>query len=190
MKANAQSLITQLLTAIGDDPSRAGLQETPTRVVSAWDELFCGYNKKRKPMLTVFENGADGITYDEMIIDHGTFFSHCEHHMLPFFGTYHFAYIPHKHIIGLSKIGRVIAYHSARLQIQERLVHDVVHEIQNAIKPKGIGLVLRARHLCREMRGARNVGSSMETNELHGRLKTDPATRAEFMRTIPNQKGN
>jgi len=127
-----------------------------------WKEIFRGYDPKQKPRVAVFKNGSDGLTYNQMIIDTGDFYSHCEHHMVPFFGKYWFAYVPSKdgNIIGLSKVARIVDYHAAKLQIQERLVNNIVTHIWNelskdATEPLGMCLVMEGEHLCKTMRGVK-----------------------------------
>lgn len=177
--------IMYLLKSIGEDPMRAGLIGTPDRIIRMWKEIFRGYDPSQKPKITTFRNGADGIIYDNMIIDTGDFYSICEHHCMPFFGTYHFAYIPNPKgkILGLSKIARVVDYYSARLQIQERLVNDIVTEISNALgneyPPLGIALMMKGEHLCKTMRGVRKKGT-MVTSKLTGAFLDTPS-RQEFM---------
>ena len=137
---DSKKLITDMLIAIGEDPEREGLIDTPKRVVKMWGEIFRGYDPSQKPKVSVFNNGADGLVYDQMVIDTGDFYSHCEHHMVPFFGQYWFGYIPSPggKIIGLSKVARLVDYHAAKLQIQERLVHDIVTDIWNELSKDGI----------------------------------------------------
>lgn len=185
-----EKLIEEMLVQIGENPFRDGLVETPKRVVKMWDEIFGGYDLKNKPKVSIFKNGKDGITYDEMIIDSGDFYSHCEHHMVPFFGKYWFGYIPSKTggIIGLSKVARIINFHSARLQIQERLVHDVVDDIWNMLSkefeaPLGMGLVMEGEHLCKTMRGVKKKGT-MRTAELRGVFKDIHSVRDEFFNCV------
>lgn len=180
------NLVKDMLRMIGDNPERNGLKDTPRRVVKMWDEVFRGYNKKNKPVVTVFDNNSDGIMYDQMIVDSGYFFSYCEHHMIPFFGRYYFAYIPGKKILGLSKVARMVDYFSARLQIQERLVKDVVDELEKTLQPKGIALVIQARHLCKEMRGVAKYNGEMTTSDLRGAFRKNESTRMEFMNYIKN----
>jgi len=180
---DTEDLVVRQLEFIGEDPKREGLIDTPKRVIKMWKELFKGYDKKQKPRMAIFENGHDGLQYDEMIIDSGDYYSQCEHHMVPFFGKYWFAYIPDKKILGLSKVARMIDYYSAKLQIQERLVKEVLDEIESQIKPLGIALVMRGRHLCKEMRGVKKKGE-MITSDLRGVFKDKPEARAEFMRFV------
>lgn len=180
------NLVRDMIRMIGDNPERNGLKDTPQRVVKMWTEIFRGYNKKNKPVVTTFDNNSDGIRYDQMIVDSGYFFSYCEHHMVPFFGKYYFAYIPDKKIIGLSKVARMVDYFSARLQIQERLVKDVVDELEKILQPKGIALVIQARHLCKEMRGVIKYNGEMTTSDLRGAFRKNESTRMEFMNYIKN----
>ena len=183
MSEYEEVIIIALLEAIGENPSRAGLNGTPERVVRMWKEIFRGYDEKQKPKITIFDNGKDNIFYDNMVIDTGDFYSHCEHHMVPFFGKYWFAYIPNKKILGISKVARIIDFHSAKLQIQERLVKDVLDELEKALQPKGIALVMEGEHLCKTMRGAKKKGK-MITSDLRGAFKNNIETRAEFMRFV------
>ena len=179
--------ITRQLQYIGENPTRPGLVDTPHRVVKMWEEVFRGYDPEKKPKVSIFKNGLDGIVYDQMIIDTGDFYSHCEHHMVPFFGKYWFGYIPSSvgGIIGLSKVARLVDYHAARLQIQERLVQDIVEDIWKELSngfttPLGMGLVMEAEHLCKTMRGARKKGF-MTTTKLKGIFLDEPMVRNEFL---------
>lgn len=184
---NKENLIKQYLEEIGENPERPGLQDTPKRVVKMWNEIFRGYNPEERPKVSVFKNGSDGLTYDQMVIDTGDFYSHCEHHMVPFFGQYWFGYIPDPegNIIGLSKVARLVDYHAARLQVQERLVHDIVEDIwselsKGAVRPIGMGLVMEGEHLCKTMRGARKKGK-MVTTKLKGAFFDNKSVRDEFL---------
>jgi len=179
-------LIRKILISIGENPDREGLKETPQRVEKMYKEIFRGYDKTQEPNITIFNNGVDGIEYDQMIMDQGDYYSHCEHHMVPFFGRYWFAYIPHPKgkILGLSKVGRIVDWFSAKLQVQERLTHDVVEHLWKSLAnekdPIGMGLVMEGEHLCKSMRGVKKKGK-MRTTYLMGAIKDDPAARAEFM---------
>lgn len=180
--------ITQLLVGVGEDIRREGLIDTPERISHMFMEIFRGYDPKQIPKMTIFKNGHDGILYDEMILDTGEFYSMCEHHMMPFFGRYWFAYIPSATggIIGLSKIARVVDYFSARLQIQERLCRDIIKYIEASIgqpAPLGMGLVMEGEHLCKTMRGAKKRGK-MKTSYLTGAFRTDERVRTEFFNLI------
>jgi len=179
--------IKKIFKYIGENPEREGLLETPKRVVKMWKEIYRGYDKKQKPKITVFNNDEDGIIYDNMVIDTGDFYSQCEHHMVPFFGNYWFAYIPDKKILGISKVARIVDYFSAKLQVQERLTKEVVDELEKALKPKGIALVMEGEHLCKTMRGAKKKGK-MVTSEMRGVFRNKPEARAEFLTFISNLK--
>lgn len=182
-------LVAELLQLIGDNPQRTGLQDTPQRVARMYGEIYRGYDKAQMPKITTFPNGEDGIVYDSMVVDTGDYYSCCEHHMMPFFGKYYFAYLPHPKgkILGISKIGRVVDYCAAKLQVQERLTHEVVQMLTDALggeyPPLGIALVMRGEHLCKTMRGARKKGQ-MTSSCLTGLFQTDSALRAEFMNII------
>jgi len=187
---NNEELVKQQLIALGEDPQRPGLVGTPERVARMWKEIFRGYDPAERPKVAVFKNGSDGLAYDQMVVDTGDFYSHCEHHMVPFFGQYWFGYIPHPkgNIIGLSKVARLVDYHAAKLQIQERLVNDIVEDIwhslcQGAAPPLGMGLVMQAEHLCKTMRGARKKGK-MTTTKLKGVFFENSAARQEFLSRV------
>ena len=192
-KKQIEKHITALLSLIGDNPERAGLQGTPDRIARMFTEIFRGYNAEQKPKITTFENGKDGLVYDNMVIDEGDFYSMCEHHMMPFFGKYWFAYIPNPKgkILGISKIGRVVDYCSAKLQIQERLVRDIVSMLADALgsenPPLGIALVMQGEHLCKTMRGAKKKGV-MKSSYLTGIFKTDAQLRSEFLNLVCSNK--
>jgi len=186
-KQQKEELVKGILQAIGENPEREGLQGTPDRVVRMWNEIFKGYDPSQKPKPALFKNGQDGLVYNQMIIDTGDFYSHCEHHMVPFFGQYWFAYIPDKNsnIIGLSKVARIVDYHAAKLQIQERLVHDVIEDIwsilcKDAERPVGMGLMMKGEHLCKTMRGVKKKGQ-MTTIELKGAFLDNPMVKSEFL---------
>ena len=186
----SEELVVRQLEFIGEDPNREGLIDTPKRVVKMWKELFRGYDKNQKPKVTVFDNGNDGINVDQMICDEGEFNSFCEHHMLPFFGKYYFSYIPHSKgkILGLSKVARVVDYFSAKLQIQERLVKEIVDCLWNELskdgqEPLGMALIMEAEHLCKTMRGVKKKGL-MRSSEMKGVFRTDLSARNEFMQLI------
>lgn len=180
--------IENIMRYIGEDPEREGLKGTPDRIVRMFDEIYRGYNHDKAPKITTFPNGQDGIVYDNMVVDEGDYYSCCEHHMMPFFGHYWFAYIPNPkgRILGISKIGRVVDYCAARLQVQERLVSDVVDMITSALgeenPPLGIALVMKGEHLCKTMRGAKKKGL-MTTSRLTGIFREGEA-RSEFMSLI------
>lgn len=190
-----EDIVRQFLIGIGENPDREGLRDTPLRVAKMWKEIFRGYDKSQVPKVTVFNNGSDGIVYDEMITDTGDFYSQCEHHTAPFFGKYYFAYIPHPKgkLLGLSKVARVVDYFSAKLQIQERLVHEITDYLYQALsdgeyKPIALAITLEGEHLCKTMRGVKKKGK-MRTTQLIGAFKDDPASRSEYISWV-NINGN
>lgn len=186
-----EKLIRQLLIEIGEDPDREGLKGTPDRVRRMFKEIYRGYDPAQKPKITTFDNGTDGIIYDNMVVDSGDFVSKCEHHMVFFWGKYWFAYIPNPKgkILGLSKIARVVDYCAARLQLQERLVSDVIVMLKKALgeeyPPLGMALVMKAHHGCKEFRGVKKKGV-MTASYIDGCFRDDSIVREEFM----NQVGN
>jgi len=185
----AKKDIRELLEFIGEDPDRVGLRDTPDRMIRMFSEMFRGYDPAQKPVITTFPNGQDGIIYDNMVVDSGTFYSVCEHHCRTFFGEYWFAYLPNPkgRILGLSKIGRVVDYCSSRLQVQERLVQDVVNMLTEALgtenPPFGMALMMKGRHMCKESRGARKSGS-MTSTCLTGAFRRSSQVRQEFLSYI------
>lgn len=185
-----KELIKQMLIKIGENPERPGLLETPLRVEKMYKEIFRGYDPTQRPKISLFKNGSDGVTYDQMITDTGDFYSYCEHHMVPFFGRYWFGYIPDQkgNIIGLSKVARVVDYYSAKLQIQERLVQEIVDDLwdelsKEAVRPIGMGLVMKGEHLCKTMRGVKKKGE-MTTIKLKGAFLDNSLVRQEFLSII------
>lgn len=178
--ADQEGVIRQLLTIIGEDPNREGLLETPARVIKAWGHWCQGYHQDPAAVLKTFEDGAEGC--DEMVIVKGIeLYSHCEHHMAPFFGVAHVAYIPNKRIVGLSKLARVVDIFSQRLQVQERLTNQIANIIDETLQPVGVGVVIEAKHFCMCSRGVGKQGSTTITSALRGVLKDKPAARAEFL---------
>ena len=172
--------VTRLLQYIGEDPDRGGLKETPKRVAAAWKHWCSGYGVDVAKIIKSFEDGADGV--DEMVVVKDIpFYTHCEHHMAPFFGTATIAYIPEKKIVGLSKISRVLDVFARRLQVQERLTNQVADALAVHLQPKGVGVVLKARHLCMESRGIGQQGHVTVTSALRGVMRTTPEARAEFL---------
>lgn len=172
--------IIRLLQFFGEDPARGGLQETPKRVAKAWQHWTSGYSKDPKDILKVFEDGADRC--DEMVVVRDIpFYSQCEHHLAPFFGTATVAYIPNGKIVGLSKLSRLVDIFARRLQVQERFTNQVADALVEGLDPKGVGVVIQARHLCMESRGICQQGHSTVTSALRGVLKDTPSARAEFL---------
>ena len=172
-------LIDSLLVELGEDPDRDGLKATPDRVSRALRELTDGYGVKPEEVVAgaVFDQG-----YDEMVVVKDVpFYSLCEHHMLPFFGHCHVGYLPKGKVIGLSKIPRLIEVFAHRLQIQEQLTNQVAEALNVAVAPRGVGVVVEARHLCMEMRGVETPGGRMITSCMLGTFRKDARTRAEFL---------
>ena len=175
-----QENVKRLLQYIGEDPEREGLVETPARVEKAYREWFSGYGHEGYEVLKTFEDGAEKT--DEMIVVGPiSFYSHCEHHIAPFFGSVHIAYIPDGKIVGLSKFARLVEIYSRRLQVQERLTAQIAESLQEGLCPKGVAVLVKARHLCMESRGAKSIGSTTTTSKLLGAMKTSEA-RSEFLR--------
>lgn len=172
--------IRRLLQYVGEDPSRGGLLETPHRVAKAWAHWTSGYKKDPASLLKVFEDGADGC--DEMVIVKDIpVYSKCEHHLADIFGTATVAYIPNGKIVGLSKISRLVDMYARRLQVQERLTNQIADALTTNLTPLGVGVIIRARHLCMESRGICQQGHHTITSALRGVLKENPSARAEFM---------
>jgi len=172
-----EAVVREFLAAIGDDPDREGLRDTPRRVVNSWRELFAGYQQDPATVCTTFDE-----CYDQMVVLKGfEFYSFCEHHVLPFWGTMSVGYIPRDKILGLSKLARVSEMFARRLQLQERLGHQIAEAIENLIHPLGVGVVIRARHLCVCARGVGKQHGAMVTSVLRGRLRDDDKARKEFL---------
>lgn len=173
--------IVRLIDFIGDDPDREGLKDTPSRVLRAYAEMFSGYNETPSDYFRTFEDGA----CDEMILCKDIeFFSTCEHHILPFVGSAHIAYIPNKRVIGLSKLVRVLEVFSRRLQIQERIGQQVTECLDEHLQPIGSACILEASHLCVACRGVKKQHSKMITSSLTGAFKDEAKTRLELFQLI------
>lgn len=180
-KSVLESMVRNMLESIGENPSREGLRETPGRVVKSYESLFSGYDKDPRDVLTVF----DDEKYDEMIVVKDIeFYSMCEHHMLPFFGRAHIGYIPNGKIVGLSKIPRIVDIFSRRLQNQERLTQQIAECLVDLLDPKGVGVVLEAKHFCMMARGVEKQNSSVSTSSMKGLFKERDNTRSEFLGLI------
>ena len=177
-----QDAIRRLLTDLGEDPTREGLRDTPKRVEKAYKFLTSGYSADIDKVLN---NALFTVDYNEMVIVKDIdFYSLCEHHLLPFFGKVHVAYIPNGKVIGLSKIPRLIEIFSRRLQIQERLTTQIAETIQKTIEPPGVGVVIEARHLCMMMRGVEKQHSAAVTSSMLGCFRQEQETRTEFLSLI------
>ncbi|GIW12173.1 MAG: GTP cyclohydrolase 1 [Dehalococcoidia bacterium] len=171
--------VAAILTAIGEDPTRDGLAKTPERVARMFAELTAGYHIDPAALI----NGAVfDVSYDEMVLVRDIdFYSLCEHHLLPFYGVAHVAYIPQGKVIGLSKIPRIVEMFSRRLQVQERLTVQIADFLNEAIQPQGVAVAIEAIHLCAVMRGIKKPNARMVTSALRGLFKTSAAARSEFM---------
>jgi len=183
--ARFEELARELLVRLGEDPAREGLVRTPDRMRRTYEFLTKGYKEDPEALL---KKALFTVTYDEMVIVKDIeMFSLCEHHMLPFFGKVHVAYIPKGKVIGLSKIPRLIEIFSRRLQIQERLTTQIAETIQKAIQPQGVGVVIEARHLCMMMRGVEKQHSAAVTSSMLGCFREEQETRTEFLSLIHNR---
>jgi GTP cyclohydrolase I len=180
--ATYEELVREMLVRLGEDPDREGLVRTPARVEKAMQFLVKGYQDDPEALL---RKALFTVTYDEMVIVKDIeMFSLCEHHLLPFFGKVHVAYIPNGKVIGLSKIPRLVEIFSRRLQIQERLTTQIAEAIQNTIEPQGVGVVIEARHLCMMMRGVEKQHSAAVTSSMLGCFRNEEETRTEFLSLI------
>jgi len=183
--ASFEDLARELIVRLGEDPTREGLIRTPDRMRRAYEYLVKGYREDAEALL---KEALFTVTYDEMVIVKDVeMFSLCEHHMLPFFGKVHVAYIPNGKVIGLSKIPRLIDIFARRLQIQERLTTQIAETIQHAIQPQGVGVVIEARHLCMMMRGVEKQHSAAVTSSMLGSFRHEEETRTEFLSLIRNR---
>ncbi len=174
-----------LLLEVGEDPTREGLLKTPHRAAEALKFLTRGYAQDADELLN---NAVFSETYDDMVVVKGTeFYSLCEHHLLPFFGSVHVGYIPNGKIIGLSKIPRLIEMYSRRLQVQERLTKEIAEALENALHPKGVAVVIEGAHMCMMMRGVQKQNATMVTSHMMGTFRDDRSTRQEFMALVTHR---
>ena len=184
--ADAEAAIRTLLRYVGEDPAREGLSQTPARVARAYSEYFSGYAVDPHALMERTFSETDG--YDEMVVLRNVdFVSHCEHHIAPFVGTAHIAYLPHRRVVGISKLARVVNAFARRLQIQERLTVQIADAVNTVLQPRGVAVVLRAEHQCMTMRGVNKPGVSLVTSRMVGDFRENPATRREFLAMIGEQ---
>ena len=179
----AEAAVRTLIAYAGDDPAREGLLDTPQRVVKAYDELFAGYRECPAEVLdrTFSETGG----YDDLVLVRDiAFHSHCEHHMMPFFGKAHLAYVPVDQVVGLSKLGRLIEVFSHRLQTQEHLTSQIATAMEEILKPRGVAVMLEAEHMCMSLRGIQKAGASTVTTQFTGMFRDDPAEQVRFMTLV------
>ena len=178
-KERIQNAVREILIAVGEDPDREGLLETPKRVANMYEEIFAGLTEDPKQHIKLFNEQSN----DEMVIVKDIpFYSMCEHHLLPFFGKAHIGYIPSDNkIIGLSKLARIVDNFAKKPQVQERLTSDIADFLNDNLQPKGVAVIMEAEHMCMPMRGARAAGSKTQTSALRGIMRTDAKTRAEVL---------
>ncbi len=179
---------TEILTAVGEDPNREGLLNTPKRVAKMYDELLSGY---RTDPAKLINNAIFDVDYDDMVIVRDIEFSSlCEHHMLPFLGHAHVAYIPRGKVIGLSKIPRIVDMFSRRLQVQERMTRQIANFINEVLDPRGVAVVVEGKHMCSMMRGVHKCDSNMTTSAMLGAFRDNQAVRTEFMGHLARARNN
>ena len=180
--------VRAILKELGEDPQRDGLERTPHRVARSFRFLTKGYGEDP---ITILNNALFDVTYDEMVLVKDVdFFSLCEHHMLPFFGRAHVAYIPNGKVVGLSKIPRLVEMFARRLQVQERLTMQIAETIEKVLAPKGVAVVVESVHLCMMMRGVEQQNAFAITSSLKGLFQSDPKTRSEYMELIRHRKAS
>lgn len=182
-RKEAEEAVRTLLRWAGDDPTREGLQDTPERVAKAYEEYFSGYTIDPRELLSRTFEEVEG--YDEMVVLKDIRLeSHCEHHLAPFIGRVHIAYLPNKRVVGISKLARLVDTFGKRLQIQEKLTAQIAATLDEVLQPKGVAVVIEAQHQCMTMRGIHKPGVTMQTSRMLGRFRTDPRTRQEFLSLI------
>ncbi len=182
-QAEAEAAVKTLILWAGDDPTREGLLETPKRVAKSYKEFFSGYDSDPVDILSKTFKEVDD--YDEMIVLRDIEFeSHCEHHMVPFIGRAHIAYLPNKKVVGISKLARLVDTFSKRLQIQEKMTAQIATTLNEILQPKGVGVVVEAVHQCMTTRGVHKTGVVMQTSHMLGRFRSDQRTRQEFFDLI------
>ena len=182
-----ENAVKSMMTHVGEDPDREGLLDTPSRVRKAYEFIYSGYKEDPKEILNkaLFTSSNDEM----VLIKDIEFYSTCEHHLLPIIGQVHVAYIPDGKVVGLSKIPRVVNVFARRMQIQEQLTEQIADAIMEAIAPKGVAVVVQARHMCMEMRGVEKINSTTTSSALRGLFKKDEKTRSEFFSLINSPSG-
>lgn len=178
-KERIQNAVREILIAVGENPDREGLLETPKRVANMYEEIFAGLTEDPKQHIKLFNEQSND---EKVIVKDIPFYSMCEHHLLPFFGKAHIGYIPSDNkIIGLSKLARIVDNFAKKPQVQERLTSDIADFLNDNLQPKGVAVIMEAEHMCMTMRGARAAGSKTQTSALRGIMRTDAKTRAEVL---------
>lgn len=182
-REEAEQAVRTLLRWAGEDPTREGLVDTPARVVRSYEEFFAGYDVDPVALLERTFEETDG--YDEIVLLRDIRLeSHCEHHMVPIIGRAHVAYLPHRRVVGISKLARVVEAYARRLQIQEKLTAQIANTIQEVLEPRGVAVVIEAAHQCMTTRGVHKPGVAMVTSRMLGAFRDDPTTRREFLAMI------
>jgi GTP cyclohydrolase IA len=185
-KESIADLVRKMIVHVGEDPNREGLRKTPERFEKAFKFLTSGYHQN---LDTVLNGATFSVAYDEMVVVKDIeFFSLCEHHLLPFFGKAHVAYLPSKRVLGLSKIARLVNMFARRLQIQERMTSQIAEAIQDKISPEGVGVIIEARHLCMQMRGVEKQHGQAVTSAMLGSFRHNKQTRDEFLSLVRGNK--
>jgi GTP cyclohydrolase I len=185
-REEAEAAVRTLLRWAGDDPTREGLIDTPARVVKSYEEFFQGYGTDPVAILERTFEETDG--YDEIVLLRDIRLeSHCEHHMVPIIGRAHVAYLPHRRVVGISKLARVVEAYGKRLQIQEKLTAQIANTIQEVLQPRGVAVVIEASHQCMSTRGVHKSGVTMVTSRMLGAFRDDPSTRREVLAMIGNR---
>jgi GTP cyclohydrolase I len=182
----AEDAVRTLIRWAGDDPTREGLVDTPSRVARAYEEFFAGYDEDPSEILRRTFEETDG--YDEMVLLRDIRLeSHCEHHLVPIIGRAHVAYLPHRRVVGISKLARVVEAYAKRLQIQEKLTAQIANTIQEVLEPRGVAVVIEAAHQCMTTRGIHKPGVTMVTSRMLGAFRDDASTRREFLAMVGNR---
>jgi GTP cyclohydrolase IA len=182
-RSEAEAAVRTLLAYVGDNPDREGLLDTPKRVISAYEELYSGY--REDPVEVLDRTFAEMGTYDDLVLVRNIpFHSHCEHHMMPFYGRAHVAYMPIERVVGLSKLARLIDVYARRLQTQEHLTSQVVTAIDEVLKPRGVAVMVEAEHTCMSLRGVEKQGSSTVTTQFTGLFRDDPSRQVRFITLV------
>jgi len=187
-REEAEAAVRILIRWAGDDPAREGLHDTPKRVAKAFKELYSGYDEDPGEILDKIFREVEG--YDDIVLVRDIpFYSHCEHHMVPFYGVAHVAYYPTKGVVGLSKLARLVDAYARRLQTQETMTAQIATAMEKALEPRGVAVMIEAEHMCMSMRGVQKAGALTLTTQFSGVFKTDPAEQVRFLTLVRNGRG-